>query len=188
MRTSSSGYRSATASQLTVGGRRTTTLSAFPPTPRSIPASRPWPSSGPLAWGTAVGKRAPGGYTCPHRLCMDRDYASNGLRPPAEFSSPVRTVRASSSSENLRRMLDLAFLLSCTSDGSLWISRADCYDRGVCDYCREACSCHEGHGNETADVVDSGGSVRMDCADCELSHRREHQTTVYGIVLICDGM
>ncbi|CAM9180492.1 unnamed protein product, partial [Hapterophycus canaliculatus] len=43
--------------------------------------------------------------------------------------------------------------------------RSDCYERGVCDYCHEACLCHEGQGNKTVDVVDSGGWTRLDCAD-----------------------
>ncbi|CAN0335073.1 unnamed protein product, partial [Pylaiella littoralis] len=42
--------------------------------------------------------------------------------------------------------------------------RGDCYERGVCDYCHEACLCHEGQGNRTVDVVSSGGWTRLDCA------------------------
>ncbi|CAM9546733.1 unnamed protein product [Ectocarpus sp. 8 AP-2014] len=43
--------------------------------------------------------------------------------------------------------------------------RADCFERGVCDYCHEACLCHEGQGDKTLDIVDSGGWTRIDCAD-----------------------
>lgn len=45
--------------------------------------------------------------------------------------------------------------------------RSNCYDRGMCDYCHETCLCYEGQGNKTADIVDGGGWVRLDCAHCE---------------------
>lgn len=46
--------------------------------------------------------------------------------------------------------------------------RAECYERGVCDYCHEACLCQEGQGDKTVDVVEGGGWVRLDCAECEI--------------------
>ncbi|CAM9881544.1 unnamed protein product [Ascophyllum nodosum] len=42
--------------------------------------------------------------------------------------------------------------------------REDCFGQGVCDYCHETCLCYEGQGDKTADIVDGGGWVRLDCA------------------------